>query len=58
MASRTRLSIGLQLQGVLAPALEGLALMGVIEIRTSEHLNRLLEHRARVHERPLYVDRS
>jgi two-component sensor histidine kinase len=33
-------------------------LVGGIEIRTSEHLNWLLKHRARVHERTLDVDRS
>ena len=48
---------GLQLQGVVAPPLEDLALAGGIEIRASEHLGWLLEYRARVQEHMIQVDR-
>jgi hypothetical protein len=48
---------GLQLQRVVTPPLEDLALAGGIEIGASQHLGWLLEYRARVQEHMIQVDR-
>jgi hypothetical protein len=49
---------GLQLQGIVAPMLEDLAVAGGIEICASDRLGGLLKHQARVQEDMIGVDRT